>query len=31
VPGPNRVQVSMALTDPTALVTFAYRNQWLAA
>jgi len=30
-PGPNRVQVSMALTDPTALVTFAYRNQWLAA
>jgi hypothetical protein len=31
MPGPNKVQVSMALTDPTALVTFAYRNQWLAA
>ncbi len=31
VPGPNRVQLSIALTDPTALATFAWRNQWLAA
>lgn len=31
VPGPNRVQLSVAFTDPTALVTFAWRNQWLAA
>jgi len=30
-PGPNRVQVSMALTDPTSVATFAWRNQWLAA
>jgi hypothetical protein len=30
-PGPNRVQVSMALTDVNARVTLAYRNQWLAA
>jgi len=31
VPGPNRVEVAMALTDPTALVKFGWRNQWLSA
>jgi hypothetical protein len=30
-PGLNQVQVSLALTDPTASVTFAWRNLWLAA
>jgi hypothetical protein len=30
-PGGNQIQVSFALTSPASLVTFAWRNQWLAA
>lgn len=31
VPGPNRVQLSMALTSLASSAAFAWRNQWLAA
>jgi hypothetical protein len=31
VPGPNRVEVSMALTTAASRASFAWRNQWLAA
>jgi len=31
LPGQNRIQVSLALTSPASLVSFAWRNQWLAA
>jgi hypothetical protein len=30
-PGPNRVTVSMAATDPTSLIRFTWRRNWLAA
>lgn len=30
-PGPNRVQLSFAITSPASSVTFAWRNAWLAA
>jgi hypothetical protein len=31
VPGPNRVTISMAATDPTSLIRFSWRRNWLAA
>jgi hypothetical protein len=31
VPGPNRVELSVALTSPASVATFAWRNAWLAA
>jgi hypothetical protein len=30
-PGPNRVELSVALTSPASVATFAWRNAWLAA
>ena len=31
VPGPNRVEVSMAITTPGSLITFVWRRNWLSA
>jgi Phage tail protein len=31
IPGPNRVEVSMAITDPSSLIRFTWRRNWLSA